>query len=124
MEFSPVRGFTLVELIIVATIISILVGVGLLVYTNVQEKARSAEAYSALADIAAAESAYYVENDVYTTGNTWANLDRFDSAPVSDNFNYTLNAGNYGKAAKITGSNDYYMCFDGTNQGAGVPTCP
>jgi prepilin-type N-terminal cleavage/methylation domain-containing protein len=112
-ESGSVRGFTLVELIIVATIISILVGVGLLVYTNVQEKARSAEAYSVLADIAAGETAYYVENNAYTS--TWSDLNRFDSAPVSDNFNYSLSS-SHGWAQPRAGSIYYQMCFNGASK--------
>ncbi len=121
---EALNAFTLIELLLVISIIGILSVVALIKYTNVQESARSAEAYAVLADIAASESSWRAENNSYTT--TWANLDRYDSAPLSDNFTYTLEAGNFGKAAPKPGKgpNTYYMCFNGTNKGTSAPTCP
>jgi len=122
------KGFTVIELVIVVVILSILAAVGLVQYSNVTEKARSAEAYAVLADIAAAETSYYLENNAYVTGtgNNWASLDRYSSEPLSDNFTFTLDPAHYGKAAPKPGkgTNTYYMCFNGTNKGTSAPTCP
>lgn len=104
------KGFTLVELIIVVIIIAILATVALVQYGPVIEKARSAEAYAVLSDIAAAESGYYVENNAYTV--TWSDLDRYSAAPVSNDFTYSL-AATYGKATSTKGSNNYCMDFSG-----------
>ena len=115
------NAFTFIELLIVITLIGILASIVLTKYGAVTENARSAEAYAVLADIASSESAYYVENNAYTT--TWSNLDRYTSAPASNNFTYTLNPGYYGVATPKVGSKTYYMCFNGTNKGTTVPSC-
>jgi len=122
-------GFTLVELMITVTILLILGSIALVKYSNVTEKGRSAEAYATLADIASAESAYYVENDAYT--NAWGNLDRYDAAPVSNDFDYStalanVVASHYVKAIHIAGRGtlDYYMCVTGGARGTSAPACP
>lgn len=111
-----IPGFTLIELIIVVVLVLILGSVALVRYSSMIEKARSAEAYAVLADIAASENGYYVEYNAYTS--TWANLDRYTSAPVSENFTFTL-ASNYAMAASTKGGNNYCMSFNGTKM-----TCP
>ncbi|MDD2927345.1 MAG: prepilin-type N-terminal cleavage/methylation domain-containing protein [Candidatus Omnitrophica bacterium] len=120
-------AFTLVELMVVVAIIVILARVALVKYYGALEKARSAEAYSVLADIASAETGYFTEYDAYTT--TWSNLDRYDSAPSSSNFNFAtaLNnvASGYVQAIATAGSVNYYMCVSGGKKSAGsAPTCP
>lgn len=104
-------AFTLIELIIVVAVLLSLAAVALIKFNAVGERAMRAEAYAVLSDIAAAESGYYVEYNAYTA--TWANLDRYSSAPLSDNFTYTLES-NYAKAASKKSSNNYCLSFSGT----------
>jgi len=106
-------AFTLIELILVVVIVVILASVAIVRFGPVAERARSAEAYSVLSNIASAQSAYYVEKDAYTT--VWSQLDLFDSAPLSDNFTFSLNAANYGKAAckPGKGNTNYCMSYSG-----------
>jgi len=106
------KGFTLIELVIVVVIVTIIALFALVRYGNVAEKARSAEAYAVLSDIAASESGYYIEWNGYNT--TWSALDRYSSAPISNNFTYNL-ASNYGKATATTGVTNYCMGFNGVN---------
>ncbi|MFA4989505.1 MAG: prepilin-type N-terminal cleavage/methylation domain-containing protein [Candidatus Omnitrophota bacterium] len=120
-------AFTLIELMVVVAIVVILARIALVQYYGALEKARSAEAYSVLADIASAETGYYTEYDAYTT--TWSNLDRYNSAPPSSNFNFATALSNvasgYVQAIATTGTVDYYMCVSGGKKSAGsAPTCP
>ncbi|MDO8662296.1 MAG: prepilin-type N-terminal cleavage/methylation domain-containing protein [Candidatus Omnitrophota bacterium] len=123
------NGFTLIELIIVVAIVLALSSIAIVKYGNITEKARSAEAYAVLADIAASEVSYSIEhNDAYT--GTWSDLDRYNAAPASENFTFFLAdavSSGYVNAAHITGRGtvDYYMCIRGGERGTIVPTnCP
>ncbi|MBN2830855.1 MAG: type II secretion system protein [Candidatus Omnitrophica bacterium] len=92
------RSFTLIELILVVATILAIAGVAIIRFGPMAEKARSAEAYSALAQIVTAENIYKLENDSYTDiGNLDIDL------PVSQNFTFsvlvTTDAG-YAKAEK------------------------
>jgi prepilin-type N-terminal cleavage/methylation domain-containing protein len=119
-------AFTLVELMVVVAIVVILSRIGLVKYYGSIEKARSAEAYLVLADIAAAETGYYAENDVYTAN--WSKLDRYNAAPKSGNFNFTTAldtvASGYVQAIATKGTVNYYMCVNGANKSASsAPAC-
>lgn len=128
------KGITLVELLIVVIIIGILASVGIVQYGTVIEKSRSAEAYSVLADIVAAEKAYFVDNDVYTS--TFNNLHSFTTTPTSDNFTYSIpstdSSSGYAQAARTSaaaGRRSYGMCFNSGKRavcdaGACNPGCP
>ncbi len=118
------KSFTIIELILVVAVVLALAAVAIVRYTNTLERARSAEAYSVLADIASAQSAYYVEFDAYAT--SWGALDRFDAAPVSQNFTFDVNVtSGYVTATHISGKGevDYYMCVKGGVKGTSAPTC-
>ena len=124
-------GFTIIELLIVVVIIIILSGVGLALYKNVLQGARSAEAYSVLADMAAAEAAFKVDSPTNSYTTTWTDLDRFDAAPNSDNFTYELIcSGSVVKAAAKAnkGTTDYYIYVDGFGKlslaAGGAFACP
>jgi prepilin-type N-terminal cleavage/methylation domain-containing protein len=120
-----VNAFTIIELLIVITLIGILMVVALVRYGPVAENARAAEAYSVLAQAAAGEKAYYVDNNAYASAFT--SLDNFSVDPTSNNFNYSIDTGNacIKAAAKVTGSNDYYVCIVSGKRGVGAScTCP
>jgi prepilin-type N-terminal cleavage/methylation domain-containing protein len=124
MKKKTSQAFTIVELLIVVTIIASLAYIAIIRYGPVAEQARAAEAWSTLAQIVTSENAFRVENNVYTSN--WADLDRFDAAPLSDNFNFSVpnidvNAG-YAQAARISttgGRMSYGMCL--RNGRRGVP---
>ena len=122
-------AFTLMELMIVVAVVLILASIALVRYFSSVEKARSAEAYAVLADIAAAESGYYLEKDAYTT--TWSDLDRYDSAPASTNFNFSTALANVSSgyvqamANASAGTVNYYICITGGKKSSGTaPSCP
>ena len=68
------KGFTLLELIIVIIIIGILAALALSSYSGMVEKGRTAEAKLLLGDIRTMETAYFLENGVYTTNITGLGL--------------------------------------------------
>ena len=56
------EGFTLVEMVIVVTILGILSGIGFMKFGNVQEKSRKNADYIAAANLATAANLYLLEN--------------------------------------------------------------
>ena len=59
------KGFTIIELMIIVTIVSILVGIATGMYLHFRPYAKVSEAYVNIAKIRAAEEVYRAENDVY-----------------------------------------------------------
>lgn len=128
------NGLTLVELLIVVVVIGVLAAIGIVQYGQVMENARSAEAYSVLADVVAAEKAYFVDNDAYTA--TFSNLHSYTTAPTSSNFTYSIpsidSSTGYAQAARVSalgGRKSYGMCLDSgkrasCNADACNPGCP
>lgn len=61
------KGFTLVELMIVITVIAILITIAVASFTRVQKQARDAKRKGDLKALTTALQAYYTENMVYPT---------------------------------------------------------
>jgi prepilin-type N-terminal cleavage/methylation domain-containing protein len=60
------RGFTLVELTIVLTIIGILAAAGIYIYRGMVHKARMTQAKTVLSHLARSEAIYYAHHERYT----------------------------------------------------------
>jgi prepilin-type N-terminal cleavage/methylation domain-containing protein len=71
------RGFTLIELMIVVTIIAVLTVVAGTAYRKYADAGRTAEVYSLLGDFRAKEEAYRAENSVYLSTTTSGETDYF-----------------------------------------------
>jgi prepilin-type N-terminal cleavage/methylation domain-containing protein len=73
------RGFTLVELMIVVTIIGVLATVAIPMYQVLPERSKSTEAVTALGLIRSAMRVYYVEHGTFANGAVFS-----DGAPVTN----------------------------------------
>jgi type IV pilus assembly protein PilE len=67
---KSIAGFTLIELMIVVSVIGILVGVAMPAYTNYVRKARAQEAPAELSKIRTRVEQYYQDNHSYTNIKT------------------------------------------------------
>ena len=67
MKTDNLKGFTLVELMIVVAIVAILAAIALPMYTKYVKKSRTSEAVSNLGAITIYEETFYSENDYYMT---------------------------------------------------------
>lgn len=67
MNKTKQKGFTLVELMIVITIISILATIGVVSFTRVQKQARDTKRKADMRALGTALQAYYTEKQVYPT---------------------------------------------------------
>ena len=66
------HGFTLIEILVVITIISVLSGVGIFSYTNAQKAARDAKRRADLHSLRIALESYYAANGTYPVVASWS----------------------------------------------------
>ncbi len=59
-------GFTLIELLVVIAIIAIMASIGLVSFTNVQQKARDSKRRSDITEIQKSFEQYYADNNTYS----------------------------------------------------------
>ena len=67
-------GFTLVEMVIVVTILGILSGIGFMKFGKVQETSRKNADYAAAANLATAANLYLLENPNIDVNNKYISL--------------------------------------------------
>lgn len=74
------NGFTLVELLVVISIIAVLSAVGLVLFSSIQSRARDSIRKNDLRALATALEIYYQKNNQYVVGNTVGNTNCSDLA--------------------------------------------
>lgn len=76
------KGFTLLELLVVISIIGILVAMGAVAYSQAQKKGRDARRVGDMKALQNAYEQYYSENSVYTNCTTMATSQGMSNLPV------------------------------------------
>ncbi|UCF21210.1 MAG: prepilin-type N-terminal cleavage/methylation domain-containing protein [Gemmatimonadota bacterium] len=112
-------GFTLVELLVIITILGLLVAVALPRFSGARGKANRATMMSDLRNLVTAEEAYFERNMAYT--DNLAQLDYSVSPSVTIEI---LEVGGNGWSAKATHVNTDYECgvyFGSATPPAGIP---
>jgi len=97
------RGFTLLELIVVIIIVGVLGSLGFVQYTRAVEKARGGEAKDLLGQIRKAEESYRLETSAYTGTITDLYVEVPTSCTTTHYFRYSITAST-GTATRCTTS--------------------
>ena len=84
------RGFSLIELMIVVTVIAILGTLAVSSYRQYVLRANRAEAWSALLQVQTGEEKYYMQNTTYTADLTPTGLGLSLNGALTLNGNYTI----------------------------------
>ena len=122
------KGFTLLELIVVIIIIGILGAFAFTQYTRVIEKGRSAEARNNLGTLRKLQLAHYQENGSYSTSlptetglATSCNTNYYFSYSCATNGTCTADRCNSGgKAPNVAAADDYQLSLSIAGQWSGT----
>jgi general secretion pathway protein G len=79
------QGFTLIEVLVAATIIAILTAVGMVSYTNINKRSRDTKRRSDMEQIRSALEMYRADNGSYanTGGGSWSDASNLSTTLVS-----------------------------------------
>ncbi|MEM1152676.1 MAG: type IV pilin protein [Pseudomonadota bacterium] len=100
---QSIRGFTLIEVIIVVVVVGILMAIGLPAYENSMQKNRRTDAKAALMEVANKQERYMLDQGVYTGDMNELGLGA-DPYPSEEEY-YTIDA------SFCTGDSDFDSCF-------------
>jgi len=105
-----IRGFTLIELMVVVLVIAVLAGLAMTSYSKQIRKARRAEARQALSDLALRQEKYRANHVVYGTCNQVSGT---DPTLTTNCANYNANLKYYTVAVTASSASGYTMTATG-----------
>ena len=119
MKFSTRKAFTLIELMVVISIIGILVSISVFSYLTAQKKGRDSRRRQDLKAIQTALEQYYAEHQVYPTGNNIDTAFSNNQRPQDPK-----NQGNYVYDWSHLDTDSYCICakLEATPGNANAPT--
>ncbi|WP_445146346.1 type IV pilin protein [Dyella sp. Tek66A03] len=128
------RGVTLIELVIVALIISILAAIALPSYRKYVLRSHRTEATRSLQDLAGREENYYFSNNAYTStlsqlasSSSVAGSNYTVNIPSASSTNYTISATAIGTQTQDTDCQSFQLQHDGSqlsnNTTLDTPNC-
>jgi len=113
---KPIRGFTLVELMVVVAIVAIIAAIAYPSYQKSATKSRRADARVALQEAAARQERIYAETNTYS--NTISKLVTNADGVSSPEGYYTITATL--SCSRTVGGTTYNSCFDLTATAKGL----
>lgn len=121
---NKIKGFTLIELMVVIAIIGIMASIGAVTFAGAQSKGRDAKRKADLDDLKKALQLYYTDNQVFPPSATWTTavgtyMKLIPQDPKTKvNYSYTYNSDNsYTLCAgeeNSNAANNYPGCTAGT----------
>ena len=102
--WTRVGGFSLIELMIVVTILSILLGLAVPRYTDHLDKARRNDGRGALLELSAQQERHHFENNQYSgeMGALWSNKNGDDYVSAEGFYTLTVTTADSGQQYTVT----------------------
>ena len=123
-ERYSLKGFTIVELLIVIVVIAILAAITIVAYTGIQERAKTSAVQSAASQVAKTVATYAAtNNDTYPTSLAAANISNTSDITYTYIVNNTTSPKNYCISATDTGNPAIAYAFTSASGGIVAGEC-